>query len=118
MAIKHGTRLVERGTTPEIGQNQNLILVVERRNALFDLGTDIVGTHAWHQRHGADVGLVTEHHAARLLDTGCELAMASDNNSYQLSNLLLSDSNPFLRILSVQRLGIPLRTPRHIIVAV
>jgi hypothetical protein len=68
--------LVEGSTSPQVDQEQDVLLIVESGDRVKQLLVHVVRAHVRRQDHGRDVFLRTEDHAARFHDALGELAVA------------------------------------------
>ena len=71
--------LVEGGASPQVHQEQHVLLVREGGDRVKQLLVHVVGAHVRRQDHGRHVFLRTEDHASRLLDALGEPAVAGEN---------------------------------------
>ena len=90
VALDEPADLVERRAAPQINEEGHLLLVLEGSDCFLDLGTEVVGAHARLERDHGYRRLIAKDHRARLLDSSCQVPVASKNNTYHHITSFLS----------------------------
>ena len=72
--------LVEGSTSPQVDQEQGVLLIIEGGDRVKQLLVHVVGTHVRRQNDGRNVFLRSEDHAARFHDALGEFTVASKDN--------------------------------------
>ena len=85
VALDESADLVERRAAPQINEEEHLLLVLEGSDCFLDLGTEVVGARDHGNRR-----LIAKDHRARLLDSSCQVPVASKNNTYHHITSFLS----------------------------
>ena len=76
VTLGEGARLVERRASPQVDQEQDLLLVLERGNGLLEVCPEVIRAHGRLETDDGNVLLVTKDHGARLPDARRKIAMA------------------------------------------